>query len=139
VIATFTYPDGSRIYRRLHTAVRGLAKQINGTFYRPLSVTFDFDPQTKKQEQWMLYCQLACAKSRIENDYLNPSMELILQAVPMLQWRRCFDCKAELLYRDNMLPACACHKCGSDDTRIMTAANRLLHRMDVVKKDGVSA
>ena len=61
-------------------------------------------------------------------NFATPGMDRILQAVPMLQWRLCHDCEYVGLYRDNMLPACACHACGSADTRAMTAANRRLHR-----------
>jgi hypothetical protein len=116
--------------------VRGLQMKINGEPCRPSKVTFDIAPQTAKQEQWKLQCELICIERQREKYFSDPSIELVLQALPMLQWRRCFDCKAELLYRDNMLPACACHKCGSADTRIMTAENRLLHRMDVCSKGG---
>jgi hypothetical protein len=138
VIAVFTYPDGSTRMCRLHSSVRGLAKSIDGVLCRPARVEFDFAPTTPKQEHWILRCELACTPGRIGNYYRNPDMRLILQAVPLLQWRRCFDCKSELLYRDNMLPACACHKCGSDDTRIMTAENKLLHRMNVVQRGGAA-
>ena len=61
-------------------------------------------------------------------NYAEPPLAEILQAVPLLQWRRCFRCKCEALYRDNMLPACQCHKCGSADTRPMRDANVRLHR-----------
>ncbi len=62
--------------------------------------------------------------------YGNPSMETILKAVPMLQWRRCWECEYVGLYRDNMLPACKCHVCSSADTRAMPKANRILHRTE---------
>jgi hypothetical protein len=63
-----------------------------------------------------------------EGDYQNPTIETVLRAVPMLQWRRCGECDRISLYRDNMLPACKCEACGSADTRHMLAANQALHR-----------
>lgn len=62
--------------------------------------------------------------------YANPSTETVLKAVPMLQWRLCRDCEYVGLYRDNILPACKCHVCGSADTRHMREANRVLHRAE---------
>lgn len=61
-------------------------------------------------------------------DYANPGMYRILQAVPMLQWRLCPRCEYIGLYRDNMLPICRCHACGSPATRAMQSANAILHR-----------
>jgi hypothetical protein len=65
----------------------------------------------------------------MDDYYANPSIEKILKAVPMLQWRRCVICEYVGLYRDNMLPACKCHACGSADTRAITEANKILHRI----------
>ncbi len=63
-----------------------------------------------------------------EQDYANPTLEQILKAVPMLQWRKCHDCGHVDLYQDNMQPACWCKLCGSADTRGFLAANQALHR-----------
>jgi len=62
-----------------------------------------------------------------DNDFKYPEMARVLQAVPMIQWRRCWKCNQVDLYRDNMLPACRCHACGSADTRIMREESALLH------------
>lgn len=60
-------------------------------------------------------------------NYGNPTIQTVLIAVPLLQWRRCFDCKHIDLYRDNMLPVCRCRNCQSADTRLMKDETKLLH------------
>ena len=60
--------------------------------------------------------------------YANPPMESILQAVPAIQWRKCWSCGLVALYRDNILPACSCHECGSADTRLMRKETEILGR-----------
>ena len=62
--------------------------------------------------------------------YGNPSIEMILEAVPLLHWRRCWECKRIALHRDTVLPACKCRACGSPDTRPMLTSNDVLQRKE---------
>jgi hypothetical protein len=59
-------------------------------------------------------------------DWGNPPVSLVLEAVPRLQWRRCWDCDYVGVYSDATLPECNCHACGSADTRLMRAATSVL-------------
>ena len=61
--------------------------------------------------------------------FKQPEISEILKAVPMLQWRKCWECQHVGLYSDNILPECKCRLCGSADTRNILEANKLLHRV----------
>jgi hypothetical protein len=61
-----------------------------------------------------------------EDFYANPTLSSILEAVPRLHWRRCWECHDAALFSDNKLPECRCRVCGSEDTRPIKKANELL-------------
>lgn len=61
-------------------------------------------------------------------DFANPAMAEIIEAVPGLCWRVCWDCGHIGLYRDNRLPQCRCRECRSDDTRLLRTETKKLQR-----------
>lgn len=62
----------------------------------------------------------------LERDFAKPQIQEILAAVPLLQWRRCWECGAVALHAKNVTPDVCCRACGSQDTRQLTRENRLL-------------
>ena len=56
----------------------------------------------------------------------KPSVQQMLEAAPMLQWRKCHDCGHIGLHVENMIPWVNCRKCGSQDTRNLLDCTRQL-------------
>lgn len=52
-------------------------------------------------------------------NFANPTMVQILEAAESLQWRKCWHCYHVALHVDSVTPWVNCHKCGSQDTRLM--------------------
>ena len=59
----------------------------------------------------------------------NPTVIQMLQAAPMLQWRRCRDCGHVGLHVENIDPWVRCWRCESMDTRQMIDASRKLQQL----------
>lgn len=57
----------------------------------------------------------------------KPSLSQVLDAAPMLHWRKCWGCGRIALHVENFTPWVRCRRCGSQDTRCMQADSALLH------------
>ncbi len=71
LVATFTYKDGSTHAAKAFKSVRGLSRQIQGEYCRPIKVDYSRDPaevfdfisdrvHIAKLKQWLEQCRVAC-------------------------------------------------------------------------------
>ncbi len=67
----------------------------------------------------------------------KPTLPQMLDAAPMLQWRKCWECDHVGLHAENMVPWVLCHKCKSADTRQMVKESKSLqHYAKATNPDG---
>lgn len=80
----------------------------------PNEPTLEWKPELKALMEAQQ--ELLAAK---EDKYAHPSISEVMEAVPGLHWRCCWNCKNVALHADCVTPQVLCRKCGSQDTRKM--------------------
>lgn len=70
--------------------------------------------------------------------HLDLTVSNIVDALPGICWRKCWDCGTVQVRQDSTLPAARCCRCGSADTRLLREATSRI-RQEATRIDAIVA